>query len=329
IVPVHALTTVERHSSPDLDEARERAHAALDGLFAPAVEGGVPVAAPVTEPEDAATLVARTAAQVGSPMIVTGGGQRGTLRHWLMGSTADRIVRTAHRPVWVDRGTSPMQHGPIVVPVDLGPAARIGLSMGLRMARLFGNSVRLVHVVSQSHSPLYGRTTLDTSADGLERRRVAIESELLAAHDTEGVDVETVVVAGTPAAQILDNAHDADLIVLASPTFEWVLPGTVGGVAEKVLRRAGCSVLTVWDDDPARDMREKTLRGVSAMVSEARRVMQDEPERAERLVRAALQEIPLNAALHESLADALAIQGKDVEADKERAMARDIRDSIG
>jgi nucleotide-binding universal stress UspA family protein len=288
------------------------------------------VAEPFIEEGDAAETVRRVAASVGAQMVVVGGGETETVVRWLLGNTAERIVRGSRQPVWIARGTMPGPGRRIVCPIDLSPQSRSGFLVALRMARLFDAPLRLVTVIPPERHTVYGAEELDRGADRLEEEARRAMRDMVAAHDTAGVQVEMVVLAGRPVSQVLDGSHDAHLLVIGSSGFDMLLPGTFGGTAEKILRGSWASVVAVRDSDPDRAQRESRIRHVAALKREAQEAMQaDNPGRAELLLRSALDDADGNPALHEALAESLKAQGRDAEAADHRHVAAEIRRSIG
>jgi nucleotide-binding universal stress UspA family protein len=138
----------------------------------------------------------------------------------------------------------------ILCPTDLSDLAPGALEQAVALARLHGAEIELAHV----HEPLLpgpsGPATyppwaaLDPAMQG--RLRAALEA-LAAPATAVGVVVRLGVYEGRVVAKIVERARTwpADLVVMGTHGrggFErWVL----GSVAEKVLRRAPCPVLTV------------------------------------------------------------------------------------
>jgi nucleotide-binding universal stress UspA family protein len=330
IVPVHAI------SYPFL--ANEAARTAAVGnkremairWFANAISNKIPVAEPVITDDSAAELIVRTARLTRAQMVVMGGGQPETVARWLIGSTADRVTRTSPSPVFVARGTMPKNGGRIVCPVDGSPASGLGFTLALRLARLFRAPLRVVTVVHPDHPLVFGAKVLEAGADRLEAVARAEVEQMVAGHDTHGVDVEVDVLSGRPADQVLDDVHDAHLLVVGSRGFEMLLPGTVGGVTEKMVRGAWCSVVTVRDRDPDAVARERHITHVAELKTRAGRAVGDERyDDAEWLLREAIDEAPANAALHEALADVLDATGQTNDAEQRRKLAGFIRRSLG
>jgi len=326
IIPVHALPIRSGSDEGNAMAARRQ----ILAHFAPAIDQGVTVIEPVIEPWDPAELVLRAASTTGAQMIVVGGGQAQTIKQWLVGSVTERIVRHSRRPVFVARGTFPGPDRPIVCPVDLSPQSHLAFQLGLRMARLFRAPYRVVTVIPAGGALFYGEERLDHAADRVEDRVRETLAQLVAGHDDSGVQLELNVVGGRPVSGILDASRDAHLVVLGSSSFDHLLPATFGGVAEKVFRAAGASVITVRDVDPLVEAREAFVSHVASLRGDAERLLEQGDVRAaiER-GRDAVQAAPGNAALHELLARSYEAAGDDVLAQTYHDNAKAIRSSLG
>ncbi len=144
----------------------------------------------------------------------------------------------------------------ILVPVDFSPCSNEALRVALEIARAFESEVLLLHVIDTSAVAAFNRLgLLAVPSDAVkQRRRLRHQArlktrQLLAACRTDGMAIERVVVEGAPFVEIARYARQeqVDLIVLGSyggrsENMEKIF---FGATAEKVVRTAGCAVLTV------------------------------------------------------------------------------------
>jgi nucleotide-binding universal stress UspA family protein len=137
----------------------------------------------------------------------------------------------------------------ILVATDFSPASSGAVEYGRILARRFGASMRLLHVVED---PLLAAAwseayAFDTSALR-ERLCAAAEAEIakLAATLTD-VPVTTEVIVGSPARAIIGRSaeSDIDLVVMGTHGRGGVSHLLLGSVAERVVHSARCPVLTV------------------------------------------------------------------------------------
>jgi len=153
----------------------------------------------------------------------------------------------------------------LLVPVDFSPCSVVAFRVALEMARAFHSEVTLLHVIDTGTVAAFNRLGLlavpsDATA---QRRRLRHQArfksrELLQSQPTTGVGIKRIVVEGAPFVEIAKLAREEriDLIVLGSyggrsESMEKVF---FGATAEKVVRTAGCAVLTV--PLPVRKMRK-------------------------------------------------------------------------
>ena len=141
----------------------------------------------------------------------------------------------------------------ILCPLDFSRFSRHALEQAVALARESGAVVSALHVFSVAPVAdlvVAGAPTAIEPLRGTAPNRAALLSELrefTGDVDTAGVTLRTAIDGGDPVARIFDHAVDeaADLIVMGThgrTGFERLL---LGSVAEKVLRKAPCPVLTV------------------------------------------------------------------------------------
>jgi nucleotide-binding universal stress UspA family protein len=140
----------------------------------------------------------------------------------------------------------------ILVPVDFSAHSERALDFATTIAARFGARVELLHVVedpfmtgawsSEVYVPNVGELLDNVTADA--RRRVG---ELQATIARDGVQADTAVVTGLPAHTIVEHAAKGgfDLIVMGTHGRSGLSHVFMGSVAERVLRKAPCPVLTV------------------------------------------------------------------------------------
>ncbi len=138
----------------------------------------------------------------------------------------------------------------IVCPVDFSDYSHHALRYALSLAKLFEARLVLLHVVEMPFLPSYsmaGVPDLSMPVEELEENaREHLEEELEQCR-AEHPDVEAEVLIGTPFVEIIDFAREAgaDLIVMGTHGRSGLRQLLIGSVAERVVRKAPCPVLTV------------------------------------------------------------------------------------
>jgi nucleotide-binding universal stress UspA family protein len=253
-------------------DSRDRVPAALRELRdrLTADDRSPDVAILAIEAPDPARQIVRTARSMDASVIVMGTHGRGGLARVLMGSVAEKVVRTAPCPVLT---TNAALRAPakgfrrILVPTDFSAPSDVALDCARRIAAGFAASVHLLHVLAEgsaSDSELFdseppeARSMRLTDARDRLRRRITPDDRVRLRATTE-------VIFGSPAQIIVDFAADNhfDLIVMGTHGRTGMAHLLVGSVAERVVRTAGCPVFATqhpWE--PARDVvPQKDLAG--------------------------------------------------------------------
>jgi nucleotide-binding universal stress UspA family protein len=204
-------------------------------------------------------------------LIVMGTHGRTGLEHILVGSTAERVVRTAPCPVLsvkAGRDEPPqaaIQVGHLgirrlMIPVDFSASSLDVLEYGVQFAKHLGASVTILHVLEPV---AYGLDfTLGRPAERREQKdHFKGRLEVLCALCTSnGVKAEPVLKAGLPADSIREyvDREKPDLVIMGTHGRRGISRLLSGSVAEGVLRLASCPVLTVrnpsFDPDHQRIM---------------------------------------------------------------------------
>jgi nucleotide-binding universal stress UspA family protein len=138
----------------------------------------------------------------------------------------------------------------IIVPVDFSPHSDAAIRIAADLSRKYEASVTLVHVYEPVAYALPEGYVLYT-ADQLASLLSTFEQRLAAAREIaqrEGtISPDTKLLQGSAGSEIVDYAqkNGFDLIVMGTHGRTGLKHALMGSVAEKVLRRAHCPVLTV------------------------------------------------------------------------------------
>jgi len=141
----------------------------------------------------------------------------------------------------------------ILVPTDFSDASEAALNYGKAMAEAFGASLHLVHVMEDLLAQAWAAEVyvasmpqLREEIDKESRQRLA---SMLTDEERRRYRVETALLAGNPFVEIVRyaKAHDVGLIVMGTHGRGPIAHMLLGSVAEKVVRKSPCPVLTVRD----------------------------------------------------------------------------------
>ena len=138
----------------------------------------------------------------------------------------------------------------ILVPTDFSEHSARAVRYGAELASQFGAELHLMHTFE--HVPImYGEGAYVPPETDEELQAVASRQlDELKVDPAENVTVVRKVVKGHPFVEIVRYAkeHDSDLIVVGTHGRGAIAHMFLGSVAEKVVRKAPCPVLTVRDE---------------------------------------------------------------------------------
>lgn len=182
-----------------------------------------------------ADVILGVAERESADLIVLGAAPKAAVERILMGATAEAVLRRATVPVWVvPAGGARRGIRVLVCGIDGSPAARAALATAAAVARTFAARLCLVTV----------------AADGAPAPGAADERDLQANPgevDLEGIELTSRVEQGDASAGILRaaEAEGADLLVLGSAGRTGLARFRRANTAERLARRAPCSLLAV------------------------------------------------------------------------------------
>lgn len=193
-------------------------------------------------------------------LIVVGTRGKTGLEHVVLGSTAERIIRSAPCPVLAVRGEVPLAGEPaggpqdlsvtlqrMLVPIDFSDCSLEALEYAVVVARRAKASVRLLHVLEPVSYGLDFTLLHVAKREEMRERVTARLSDLVTALESGQVTADYEVRGGLPSDSILEAArgYPADLIVMGTHGRRGLSHTFWGSVAESVLRKSDCPVLTV------------------------------------------------------------------------------------
>jgi nucleotide-binding universal stress UspA family protein len=202
----------------------------------------------------AAELIVQYANTRNIDLIVMGTHGRRGLGYMFLGSIAQEVVRVAPCPVYTVRESVKPQSAKkkevILSPVDFSDHSRAAISMAREAADMYGSKLELLHVIENKLYSAYNvfgeKTMLKLQQDIINQCRKKMRVTLDESTGP-GVRAEFKIVTGHVVSEILEYArcNSVDLIAIATHGVTGLKNFLLGGVAEKVIRRAPCPVLTI------------------------------------------------------------------------------------
>ncbi|MCC7508869.1 MAG: universal stress protein [Planctomycetes bacterium] len=201
-----------------------------------------------------ATEVVEHAKRHGADLIVIGTQGHGAIARFFLGSVADRVLHSATCPVIVTKKPKGTVKHPkkkakpfsrILFPTDFSKTAGKALARAIALTEDMDAELFVLHVVDDSLVTTHvedERTIIlkELRRHALDEMKKQLPAELLQNFETIGA-----VKRGEPGKQIcaFAEANHCDLIVMGSHGRTGVERALMGSVADKVVRRAKCSVL--------------------------------------------------------------------------------------
>ena len=185
------------------------------------------------------------------------------LKHIVLGSTAERIVRFAPCPVLVLHGAKYRAAAPgpaanpeafrvrkILVPVDFSKASLAGVRYAARLARSTGAALRLLHIVFP-FAQVFGIDRVGASSKSVIEVATAVAKEEMTALTRmkflRGVTYETEIRVGSAIDLISGESSrpEIDLLVTSTHGRTGFKRALLGSVAEHIVRYSECPVVAV------------------------------------------------------------------------------------
>jgi universal stress protein E len=245
----YPLFDTARGMERQLDGAR----AALRDQVESALPVGVAPASVEVRVESAPIAITGRASEIRADLIVLGPHRPRLFHGPILGTTVDRVIRSADAPVLILSDPLQLPLRRVLVPMDLSDPARGALDCGLTWARALGESgeparpveVGVLHVVPRLYEAYdfpFDRAVIEPELNreiGAARERVG---------GVEGVAVrEEVVWGNVPAEEIVRAAQDggAELLVMGTHGYGALGRALIGSITSAVARMAPCPMLLV------------------------------------------------------------------------------------
>jgi nucleotide-binding universal stress UspA family protein len=238
-------------------EAIERLNEELTGIHRKRVEPFCPENCHVRGGQPYQEIIA-LAREIDADLIVLSTHGHSGLKHLLLGSTAERVVRLAPCPVLVVRKRKQKSKAKreafairtILVPVDFSECSLAGLEYAAFLARTLHATLRLFHVTY----PYVDYVFVDRAGARLSALQDAVQESarqhmdaLKQMESLHGLSLQSEIRPGHAIEEICRAAAQPEIDLIVTSThgrtgFEHAL---IGSVAEHVVRYAGCPILVV------------------------------------------------------------------------------------
>jgi nucleotide-binding universal stress UspA family protein len=255
-MPAYAEMPVPVASGDSDDYERDRRAATMDvtaAAVASAHRAGVAATAEIVEGA-AAEAITQYAEHAPVDLIVIGTHGYSGLKHLMLGSVTEKVLRHASCPVLTvpprAQATSTLPFRRILWPTDFSGPSVASLPFALSFAREADAALTLLHVIDEpDEHELFVARSYDVHRHAAEGDRFTGESLIGLVPDGIRDSVRPMVLVrhGVPVEQILRAAadQDADLIVMGVQDRKPLDLMVAGSTTNRIVRRATCPVLTI------------------------------------------------------------------------------------
>ncbi len=207
---------------------------------------------------DPAEQIVDYAEKIDADMIAMSTHRGSGLARGILGSVTDRVIRSSSVPVMAVHpenlsafGGSLGQPETIVVPLDGSDRSASVAGLATDIALATGAEIVFFRVVQY---PYYGVTAVDAAyfdtGYAVSQQRVEADEYLRSFADEaekKGVSAKSVVVTGSPAGRLLEEAQSLSrpLIIMSTRGESGIRRWVLGSVTDKVVRSSGLPVLVV------------------------------------------------------------------------------------
>jgi len=197
------------------------------------------------------TALMRKAEEIDADLIVVGSRGYTGLKHVLLGSVAERVIRYSHCAVMVARASPSGGH--ILAATDFSDPALPAIDAAVQIAKRRGAELTVMHSLGVRSSSLswaaspFGGGPIVPDEQAIREARIAATQLIETSLGEFGAVGSAFVGDGMPEDDILRKATvlPADMIVLGSQGRTAINRVALGSVAETVARTATCSVLVI------------------------------------------------------------------------------------
>lgn len=169
--------------------------------------------------------------------------------HFLLGSTASRLVRKCPASVWIVKSQYVGQPKVVLAATDFSEVSWKAVRHGYWIAQQAKAAFHLLHVIDERDTPI------EIAANAIRKEiNQAVEKRLSHALDSMRIDrtqIQIHLSLGTPWKEVcrLSQHLKVDLVAMGTVGRSGIQGLLLGNTADKVLRTCDCSILTVKPDN--------------------------------------------------------------------------------
>lgn len=252
-VPIPGMSHEFAAPGFEWETIREAARKELDTIASDLEQRGFEITHDVVS-HDPVEAIAQAVAERDGSLVVMGSAGHSGIDRVILGSVAERTLRSVDAPVLVvkeDAAEARHSISRIVLATDFSPHAEAAANMAIVFAKRLGARVAICHVQSVPSSAWLAIGVPPPASFVEDLRKQANErmQRVLERFTEAEIDTETHLLSDTASLAIpsLAKELDADLIVMGTRGLSGVRHVLLGSVAERTVRLSSCSVLAVHE----------------------------------------------------------------------------------
>jgi nucleotide-binding universal stress UspA family protein len=264
-------------------------------------------------------------------LIVIGSGEKE--KKFQLGTTAERVMIYADKPVLVVRqGARPLIRK-IFCPVDFSEASKRALMNALQLSRTFEAHLTVLTVFEPLLSSFFGpgRTPGESKEKDLIKRQKHQYARFLRGFESENLKWAKTIRRGKPHEEILKAIRETqpDLLVMGSQGRTGLSRLLMGSTTERVVREMPCSVITLKQEHIIRFPLEKEVADIETHFRKGKELLNKQlMEEAVSQFEYCIRKDSLYIPAWEGMAAAYRHMGKIKEAERCDEMAAYIRNHL-
>jgi nucleotide-binding universal stress UspA family protein len=237
---------------PDMEQFGQTVQAHLDGMARTIAKEGVEVTTATAVTNHHIRGILKHAERTEAAMIVIAPQSQNALRKFMLGSTTERLLRSAPALLLIARKTQFEKRPRVLLAVDRSPGGKRALRVGLEYCAMIDAEPIVLTVIPSPGAFIHVEEMLESAsshrrAAGRRKKAFAEFAEWVEQFPHEGRAVSIEVREGNPALEIVAEAlaRKVDLILMGTHGKNRAEKLLLGNVSHAVARRATQSVLLI------------------------------------------------------------------------------------
>lgn len=194
--------------------------------------------------------ITRLVMEDGSDLVITGTRGISGWKQFMLGSTAQKLIRTCPVPVWVVKAEHFAPPKIVLAATDFSEGSHRAAEEALSVARQTAAKLHLVHVIDEAEFPIEILSNASTASSMWRDVREEVESRFQKLVSELGATSDEIIchtVNGAPWHEVSKLAAElqAELLVLGTVGRSGLQGVLIGNTVERVLQTCDCSILAV------------------------------------------------------------------------------------